>query len=85
MASSSPKNPSPSDSKAATAAAAAAAAEKSKETQKPNKALEEDDEFEDFPAEGWLFSHLPIHQQPPQVFPESLQLLIMVFARLVGC
>jgi len=31
----------------------AAAVEKSKETQKPNKVLEEDDEFEDFPAEDW--------------------------------
>jgi hypothetical protein len=36
----------------------AAAVEKSKETQKPNKVLEEDDEFEDFPAEG-VFQCLP--------------------------
>ncbi|KAF8252275.1 hypothetical protein K440DRAFT_393739 [Wilcoxina mikolae CBS 423.85] len=44
---SAPKAAAPSDSKTA------AAAEKSKETQKPNKVLEEDDEFEDFPAEDW--------------------------------
>jgi len=32
---------------------AAAGGQPSKETQKPVAALEEDDEFEDFPVEGW--------------------------------
>lgn len=41
--------------------ATSAAADKTKEQpQKPNKVLEEDDEFEDFPAEG-----APSHHPPP--------------------
>lgn len=48
----------------------------SKEPQKPATALEEDDEFEDFPIDGAFFS-------PPFCFPHYLLLLYSVSPRLI--